>query len=56
MACKDMGVHNGQPQFIVNGFVRSGICQALDGVTSDDDLDNLSEKMDSALDSSEIVK
>ena len=41
------------PQFIVNGFIRSGICRALDGVTSDDELDDLLEKMDSASDTSE---
>ena len=28
-------------QFIANGFVRSGICRALHGLTSDDDLDDL---------------
>ena len=41
------------PQFIVNNFVRSGICRALDGATSDDELDDLLEKMDSASDTSE---
>ena len=34
------------PQFIVNGFVRAGICRALDGCTSDDELDGLLEEMD----------
>ena len=38
------------PQFIVKGFVRSGICQALDGLTSDDKLDDLLEEMDPASD------
>ena len=38
------------PQFIVNGFVRSGICWALDGLTSDDKLDDLLEEMDPASD------
>ena len=38
------------PQFIVNGFVRSGICRALDGLTSDDELDDLLEEMDPASD------
>ena len=38
------------PQFIVKGFVRSGICQALGGLTSDDKLDDLLEEMDPASD------
>ena len=29
------------PQFVVNGFIRSGICCALDGVISDNELDDL---------------
>ena len=29
------------PQFVVNGFIRSGNCRALDGVISDDELDDL---------------
>ena len=33
------------PQFIVNGFVRAGICRALDGVTSDEELDDILEEM-----------
>ena len=49
MACKDVGVHNRQP---ANGFVRSGICRALDGLTSDDELDDLLEEMDPASDTS----
>lgn len=40
------------PQFIVNGFVRSDIFRALDGLTSDDELDDLLEEMDSASDTS----
>lgn len=39
-------------QFIVNGFVRSDIFRALDGLTSDDELDDLLEEMDSASDTS----
>ena len=35
------------PQFIVNGFVKAGICRALDGMTSDDELDDLLHGMDS---------
>ena len=35
------------PQFIVNGFTRAGICQALDGRSSDDELDELLCEMDS---------
>ena len=35
------------PQFIVNGFARAGICRALDGQTSDDELDELLYEMDS---------
>ena len=34
------------PQFIVNGFVRVGICQALDGQYSDDELEELLHEMD----------
>ena len=34
------------PQFIVNGFGKAGICCALDGITSDDELDNLLQRMD----------
>ena len=45
-----MGVHC--RQFVVNGFIRSGICCALDGVTSDDDLDDLLDEMDPASDTS----
>ena len=37
------------PQFIVNGFIRSGI---FDGVTSDDELDDLLDEMDPASDTS----
>ena len=37
------------PQFIVNG---SGICRALDGLISDDELDDLLEEMDRASDTS----
>ena len=33
------------PQIIVNGFVRAGICRALDGVTSDGELDDILEEM-----------
>ena len=33
------------PQFIVNGFVKAGICRALDGITSDDELDDLLHMM-----------
>ena len=29
------------PQFVVNGFIRAGICRALDGRSSDDELDEL---------------
>ena len=35
------------PQFIVNGFAQAGICRALDGQTSDDELDELLYEMDS---------
>ena len=35
------------PQFIVNGFAKAGICRALDGITSDDELDDLLQRMDS---------
>ena len=35
------------PQFIVNGFAKAGICCALDGITSDDELDDLLQRMDS---------
>ena len=35
------------PQFIVNGFVKAGICRALNGITSDDELDDLLHIMDS---------
>ena len=28
-------------QFVDNGFIRSGICCALNGVTSEDELDDL---------------
>ena len=35
------------PQFIVNGFVKAGIRRALDGITSDDELDDLLHMMDS---------
>ena len=35
------------PQFIVNGFVRAGICRALDGVTSDEELDDILQDMNS---------
>ena len=31
----------GNPQFVVKGYVRSGICGALDDLTSDDELDKL---------------
>lgn len=34
------------PQFIVNGFKRAGICRALDGISSDDELDDLLHRMD----------
>ena len=34
------------PQFIVNGFVKAGICHALDGITSYDELDDLLHMMD----------
>ena len=37
------------PQFIVNGFVHAGICRALDGRSSDDELDELLYEMDSSL-------
>ena len=37
------------PQFIVNGFVHAGICRALDGQSSDDELDELLHEMDSSL-------
>ena len=40
------------PQFIVNGFVRSGICRALDDLNTDDELDNLLEEMDQVTDTS----
>ena len=33
------------PQFIVNGFVKAGIRRALDGITSDDELDDLLNMM-----------
>ena len=36
------------PQFIVNGFVRAGICRALDGQSSDDELDELLCELDSS--------
>ena len=35
------------PQLIVNGFVRAGICRVLDGVTSDEELDDILQDMDS---------
>ena len=35
------------PQFIVNGFAKAGICRALDGITSDDELDDMLQWMDS---------
>ena len=31
----------------MNGFVKAGICRALDGITSDDELDDLLHMMDS---------
>ena len=34
------------PQFIVNGFIKAGICRALGGITSDDELDDLLHMMD----------
>ena len=34
------------PQFIVNGFVRAGICRTPDGYSPDDELDGSVEKMD----------
>lgn len=37
------------PEFIVNGFIRAGICRALDGQSSDDELDELLSEMDSSL-------
>lgn len=37
------------PQLIVNGFIRAGICRALDGQSSDDELDELLYEMDSGL-------
>ena len=37
------------PQFIVNGFVHAGICRALDGRSSDDELDELLCEIDSSL-------
>ena len=33
------------PQFIVNGFVRSGITEALDGTTQDEDEDMTSKEV-----------
>lgn len=33
------------PQFIVNGFKRAGICRALDGICSDDELDDVLDRM-----------
>ena len=36
------------PQFIVNGFTCAGICRALDGWSSDDELDELLCEMDSS--------
>ena len=38
-------------EFSLSSFVRSGICRALDGITSDDELDLL-EEMDPASDTS----
>ena len=35
------------PQFIVNGFAKAGICCALDGITSDEELDDMLQGMDS---------
>ena len=35
-------------QLIVNGFNRAGICQALDGQSSDDELDEFLCEMDSS--------
>ena len=40
------------PQFTVNGFIHAGICQALDGQTADDELDELLCEMDSNLEGS----
>ena len=40
------------PQFTVNGFIHAGICRALDGKTSDDELDELLCEMDSNLEGS----
>ena len=36
-------------QFKVNGFIHAGICQALDGQASDDELNKLLCEMDSSL-------
>ena len=44
----------GNPQFVVKGFVRSGICEALDDLTSDDELDELLEELDEVLDISSL--
>ena len=41
-------------QFIVNGFVRAGICQALNEWSSDDELDELLYEMDSSLEHKEV--
>ena len=35
-------------KFIVNGFIRAGICRALDGQSSDDKLDELLCELDSS--------
>lgn len=35
------------PQFIVNGFVKAGICCTLDGMTLDNELDDMLHRMDS---------
>ena len=34
------------PQFIVNGFAKAGICRALDGITSDEEFDDMLQGMD----------
>ena len=35
------------PQFIVNGFIRSGITSALDGIEDDDDVNESETESDS---------
>ena len=44
---KMAGYITDNPQFIVNDFVKAGIYRVLDGVTSDEELDDILRDMDS---------